>query len=93
MTSILHYFLVDKTFTCHPGKGGHEMISQLSQSEYNTINAPVHCTKDDPVFFCGGCISGRMAKFVITDQPVNSPDTNILDLGFFASIQRSLHFQ
>jgi hypothetical protein len=51
MTSILHYFLVDKTFTCHPGKGGHEMISQLSQSEYNTINAPVHCTKDDPVFF------------------------------------------
>jgi hypothetical protein len=46
-------------------------------------NVPVHCNASEPL-----AASNPLGwKFEIEDQPANSPDTNILDFGFFASIQ------
>lgn len=48
-------------------------------------NAPAHNIYDDPDVLAA-CNSGN-PKIRFIAQPANSPDTNILDLGFFNSIQ------
>jgi tRNA uridine 5-carbamoylmethylation protein Kti12 len=51
-------------------------------------NAPSHFNKTD-INYINLLNDNNEAgwKFVLTEQPPNSPDTNTLDLGFFASIQ------
>ncbi|KAM0854018.1 hypothetical protein ACQ4PT_050688 [Festuca glaucescens] len=61
---------------------------------WNTIyiqqdNAKTHITPDDLVFLTEAAMGGWDIRMVY--QPPNSPDTNILDLGWFASIQAMFH--
>ena len=48
-------------------------------------NARPHCHPDDPVVAAEGQRDGW--NIILKNQPPNSPDLNVLDLGFFASIQ------
>ena len=48
-------------------------------------NAPAHNIVDDPDIVAAGTADGWNIRLI--NQPPNSPDTNILDLGFFNSIQ------
>ncbi|CAN0453030.1 unnamed protein product, partial [Ascophyllum nodosum] len=48
-------------------------------------NAPPHRINEDPALLEACSADGFNIKLI--NQPPNSPDTNILDLGFFASIQ------
>ncbi|XP_057550474.1 uncharacterized protein LOC130828524 [Amaranthus tricolor] len=52
-------------------------------------NARVHITNDDPIWQQHNRQGGL--TFILTQQPPNSPDCNILDLGFFRSIQSLMH--
>ncbi|XP_057550445.1 uncharacterized protein LOC130828476 [Amaranthus tricolor] len=52
-------------------------------------NARVHITNDDPIWQQHN--RQRGLTFILTQQPPNSPDCNILDLGFFKSIQSLMH--
>ena len=52
-------------------------------------NARTHISPDDLVFLTDAARCGWDIRMVC--QPPNSPDTNILDLGFFASIQAMFH--
>ncbi len=52
-------------------------------------NARVHITNDDPIWQQNNRRGGL--TFILTQQPPNSPDCNILDLGFFRSIQSLMH--
>ena len=48
-------------------------------------NAPAHRINDDPDIVAAGTADDWNIRLI--NQPPNSPDTNILDLGFFNSIQ------
>jgi hypothetical protein len=49
-------------------------------------NAPSHFREDDPAWIA--MVNTEVNwRFKLDEQPANSPDTNVLDLGFFASIQ------
>ena len=52
-------------------------------------NAPVHIKTDDPIFQAAVEATGLTIE--LYNQPPNSPDTNINDLAFFASIQSLQH--
>jgi hypothetical protein len=61
-----------------------------ASDRYKTIyiqqdNARTHIQPDDPVFLMEAARGGWDIRMVF--QPPNSPDTNILDLGWFALIQ------
>ncbi|KAM0873156.1 hypothetical protein ACQ4PT_038204 [Festuca glaucescens] len=61
---------------------------------WNTIyiqqdNAKTHIKPDDPLFLQEAARGGWDIRMIY--QPPNSPDTNILDLGWFASIQAMFH--
>jgi hypothetical protein len=61
-----------------------------ASDRYKTIyiqqdNARTHIMSDDHIFLSEAARGGWDIKMVF--QPPNSPDTNILDLGWFASIQ------
>jgi hypothetical protein len=61
------------------------------QSQITTIatqhdNAPAHFGKDEPHFLAATSIDPEWA-FDLNEQPANSPDMKILDLGFFSSFQ------
>lgn len=60
-----------------PGPPGSVLVQQDS--------APAHRINDDPDIVAAGTADGWDIKLI--NQPPNSPDTNILDLGFFNSIQ------
>jgi hypothetical protein len=49
-------------------------------------NAPSHFRSDEPQWVAA-VQDKRNWDLKLTEQPPNSPDTNVLDLGFFASIQ------
>lgn len=49
-------------------------------------NAPVHFDSEDEDFQRVAVADHRF-KFFLREQPANSPDTNVLDLGFFCSLQ------
>jgi hypothetical protein len=53
-------------------------------------NAPSHIAVDDPEFVAAVAATGLEIELYC--QPSNSPDTNVLDLGFFRAIQ-SLQYQ
>lgn len=48
-------------------------------------NAPSHVPRDDPAFLHAVAQTGLDIRLM--QQPANSPDMNILDLGLFASLQ------
>ena len=48
-------------------------------------NARTHIAVDDPAFVAAAQADGWDIR--LTCQPPNSPDLNVLDLGFFAAIQ------
>ncbi|XP_021740242.1 uncharacterized protein LOC110706604 [Chenopodium quinoa] len=52
-------------------------------------NAKAHITQDDAVWQ-EHCEQPRFT-FILTHQPPNNPDVNVLDLGFFRSIQSLQH--
>ncbi|XP_057548137.1 uncharacterized protein LOC130826573 [Amaranthus tricolor] len=52
-------------------------------------NARVHITNDDPIWQQHNRQGGL--TFILIEQPLNSSDCNILDLGFFRSIQSLIH--
>ena len=52
-------------------------------------NARVHITNDDPIWQQHNRQGGL--TFILTQQPPNILDCNILDLGFFRSIQSLMH--
>ncbi|XP_057526230.1 uncharacterized protein LOC130805471 [Amaranthus tricolor] len=52
-------------------------------------NARVHIINDDPIWQQHNRQGGL--TFILTQQPPNSPDCNILDLGFFRSIKSLMH--
>ena len=49
-------------------------------------NPNTHFKAHDPIFMEAAESNARI-KFHIREQPANSPDTNVLDLGFFRSLQ------
>jgi hypothetical protein len=49
-------------------------------------NAPVHFGENESRFLAATSEDPRFA-FYLNEQPANFPDTNILDLGFFSSLQ------
>ncbi|CAM9993707.1 unnamed protein product, partial [Pylaiella littoralis] len=63
---------------CWPGGRGRAIYIQQD-------NAPSHRINDDPDVVAACTTDGWNIKLI--NQPSNSPDTNILDLGFFNSIQ------
>ena len=52
-------------------------------------NAKTHIPVDDPEFVAAAQTGGWDIR--LTCQPPNSPDLNILDLGFFAALQSLFH--
>ena len=52
-------------------------------------NARVHITNKDPIWQQHNGQGG--ITFILTQQPPNNPDCNILDLSFFRSIQSLMH--
>jgi hypothetical protein len=52
-------------------------------------NARTHIPVDDPVFCAAAQADGWDIRLIC--QPPNSPDLNILDLGFFAALQSLFH--
>ncbi|KAM0875427.1 hypothetical protein ACQ4PT_036816 [Festuca glaucescens] len=52
-------------------------------------NAKTHIPVDDPEFVAAAQADGWDIR--LTCQPANSPDLNILDLGFFAALQSIFH--
>ena len=48
-------------------------------------NAPAHISEHDPDFLNIACLHGFDLR--IRNQPPNSPDMNVLDLGFFRALQ------
>ncbi|KAF0685537.1 hypothetical protein As57867_022523, partial [Aphanomyces stellatus] len=55
-------------------------------------NARAHVTSSDTALFLAyDSYAARGWQFSLVAQPPNSPDTNILDLGFFAAIQSLQH--
>jgi hypothetical protein len=51
-------------------------------------NPPTHMGRNDPTWLEAANRDARF-KFVLREQPAQSPDTNILDLGLFAALQTS----
>jgi hypothetical protein len=49
-------------------------------------NTPAHFGEDEPRFLAAASIDRKWA-FHLNEQPAYSPDTNILNLGFFCSLQ------
>lgn len=54
-------------------------------------NAKTHVPHDDPDFALAVLQSGLDIRLM--NQPPNSPDMNVLDLGFFASLQAKTHLR
>jgi hypothetical protein len=52
-------------------------------------NAPLHIKSDDPTWLAA--VNAAGIRVEIYNQPPNSPDTNINNLAFFASIQTLQH--
>ena len=54
-------------------------------------NARTHVAPNDPVFLEAVALTGLDIR--IMNQPPNSPDMNVLDLGFFASLQTKTYLK
>jgi hypothetical protein len=62
-------------------------IQEVKQIRLQHDNAPVHFRKTDADWILATQQYADRFSFTLKEQPANSPDTNILDLGFFASLQ------
>ncbi|KAF0706813.1 hypothetical protein AaE_013932 [Aphanomyces astaci] len=73
--------LVDQTFPAIFEKFPRNVQRIVVQHD----NATPHAVTTDPAVVAASASDGR--RIVFGEQPANSPDLNILDLGFFNSIQ------
>ena len=78
---VFKRFLIDKVFPDIKAKWPIKQTSIVVQLD----NAKPHCSVDDPEIVSAGTTDGWNIR--LSFQPAKSPDFNVLDLGFFASIQ------
>jgi hypothetical protein len=80
---VIKDFMTNKVLPAIREKWPREEINQLIYIQQD--NTPSHLEVHDPVF----CEAAKQGGFDIhlKGQPPNSPDMNILDLGFFRAIQ------
>ena len=80
---VIRDFMVHKVLPAIRAKWKREDVNQPIYIQQD--NAPSHLEVNDPVF----CEAAKQEGFDIhlICQPPNSPDFNILDLGFFRAIQ------
>jgi hypothetical protein len=80
---VIRDFMINKVLPAIREKWPREEINQPIFIQQD--NAPSHLEVNDPVF----CEAAKQGEFDIRliGQPPNSPDMNILDLGFFRAIQ------
>jgi hypothetical protein len=80
---VIRRYMIDKLLpdikAKWPAEGRHQTI-WIQQD-----NCRTHIPVDDPEFCAAAQADGWDIR--LTCQPANSPDTNVLDLGFFAAIQ------
>jgi hypothetical protein len=62
-------------------------IQEVKHIRLQHDNAPVHFKKTDNEWIQAAQQYADRFNFTLKEQPANSPDTNILDLGFFESLQ------
>ncbi|KAF0702551.1 hypothetical protein AaE_015855 [Aphanomyces astaci] len=79
--AIYKKMLVDQTFPAIFEKFPRNVQRIVVQHD----NATPHAVTTDPAVVAASASDGR--RIVFGEQPANSPDLNILDLGFFNSIQ------
>ncbi|CAL5044632.1 unnamed protein product [Urochloa decumbens] len=84
---VIRRYMIDKLLpdikAKWPAEGRHETI-WIQQD-----NCRSHIPVDDPEFCAAAQSDGWDIRLMC--QPANSPDTNVLDLGFFAAIQALFH--
>jgi hypothetical protein len=78
---VFKRFLIDSVFPDIKAKWPIKHTSIVVQLD----NARPHCSVDDPEIVSAGTSDGWNIR--LSFQPAKSPDFNVLDLGFFASIQ------
>jgi hypothetical protein len=80
---VIREFMIDKVLPAIRAKWPREDVNNPIYIQQD--NAPSHLELDDPLF----CQAAKQGGFDIRliCQPPNSPDFNILDLGFFRAIQ------
>jgi hypothetical protein len=80
---VIRDFMINKVLPAIRAKWPREDVGRPIFIQQD--NAPTHLKLDDPVF----CEAAKQEGFDIRliCQPANSPDFNILDLGFFRAIQ------
>ena len=66
-------------------------IREIQSIKIQQDNAPVHFLNDDVDWQQAINPYRHRFAFKIKEQPAKSPDTNILDLGFFAALQAHYH--
>ena len=83
--------IVEKVIPVAIAKWPRNRSTQEQTISIQQDNPNTHGLHDDPAWLEAKDRDGRF-KFKIKHQPPNSPDTNVLDLGFFRSLQ-SLQWQ
>jgi hypothetical protein len=80
---VIRDFMLNKVLLAIRAKWPREDLGKPIHIQQD--NAPTHIKLDDPIF----CEAAKQNGFDIRliSQPPNSPDFNILDLGFFRAIQ------
>ena len=79
---VIREFMVDKVLPAIRAKWPREDVNKPIYIQQD--KAPSHLEIDDPIF-CEAKQEGFDIRLIC--QPPNSPDFNILDLGFFCAIQ------
>ena len=79
-------FIVNKVIPAAIAKWPRDRASRTQRILIQQDNPNTHGLHDNPTWLAAKDSDARF-KFSIKRQPPNSPDTNILDLGFFRSLQ------
>ena len=80
---VMRDFMINKVLPAIRAKWPREDVGKPIYIQQD--NAPSHLKLDDPVFCAAAKQNGFDIRLIC--QPPNSPDFNILDLGFFRAIQ------
>jgi len=80
---VIREFMIEKVLPAIRAKWPHEDVNKPIYIQQD--NAPSHLELNDPLFCQAAQQDGFDIRLVC--QPANSPDFNILDLGFFRAIQ------
>jgi hypothetical protein len=80
---VIRDFMINKVLPAIRSKWPREDVGRPIFIQQD--NAPSHLKLDDPEFCAASMLEGFDIRLIC--QPPNSPDFNILDLGFFRAIQ------